>query len=187
MIVHKFDRNLADIRRWGIVRTVREQSVAEHSFFVALWVPRLLAAAGYGGDKALLFDAMAYALEHDKDEVVSGDSPTPFKKRLPEGVFQDAVATFGLSPPEPKPLIKAAVKVLDLFEAAMFVAEEMNLGNKRMDRVYGVIQSKLADCADNFETNFFTEEAKKFTNYKLARYLMETLRKTREEQADPLE
>lgn len=72
-----------DVKRWGIVHTAREQSVAEHSFRV--WV---LAMALYdylvpvphnSNDR----EAVSYwALTHDADEIWTGDLPASIKKVL---------------------------------------------------------------------------------------------------------
>ena len=186
MIVKKFDRNLADVKRWGIVRTIRQQSVAEHSFYIGLWMPGLLEIAGHGDDDATVLDAMKYALNHDKDEVVSGDLPTPFKRRLQPGAFDSAVSKFGLTPCEPTPLIKAAAKVLDLFEALMFLAEECALGNRRMERIIAVIEGKLKEASNDLYHRYFTPEAKAQCP-DLFGTLRQIVTSTLFEEADPLE
>lgn len=149
-LLGRFDRNLADIRRWAIVRTIRTQSVAEHSFFVALMMKPLLEHYGYD-DPALVRDAMYYALIHDRDEVLSGDIATPAKRRMTPGAFDELNKEFGLDIPEPDPVVKRAAKVLDLTEAAQFLAEEMGLGNHRVTDVLLVIRRKLAKACKEFE------------------------------------
>ena len=149
-LLGRFDRNLADIRRWAIVRTIRTQSVAEHSYYVALMMKPLLEEYGHD-DPALVRDAMHYALIHDRDEVLSGDVATPAKRRMAPGAFDALNKEFGLDVPEPDPIIKKAAKVLDLFEAALFVAEEVGMGNSRVQDVLLVIRRKLAGACRDFE------------------------------------
>ena len=65
--------------RWHIVATAKRQSLAEHSFNVAM-------IAGYICDEigevspARKRRIMYFALHHDIDEVIYGDIPSPAKK-----------------------------------------------------------------------------------------------------------
>jgi len=148
-ILGRFDRNLADIKRWAIVRTIRDQSVAEHSYFVAMMTPRLLREYGYD-DPEFILSATEYALMHDRDEVLSGDIATPIKKRIQSDVFGAIAEEFGLKV-EADDAVKAAVKVLDLFEAALFLAEEVAMGNGRVVDILTVIKRKMAGACKAFE------------------------------------
>lgn len=148
-ILGRFDRNLADVKRWAIVRTVRSQSVAEHSYFVAMMMPRLLREYGYT-DPDFILRATEYALLHDRDEVLSGDIATPVKKRIQSGVFDVVAEEFGLVV-EADEAVKVATKVLDLFEAALFLAEEIAIGNGRVVDILTVIKRKLSGACKAFE------------------------------------
>lgn len=64
------------VTRWHIVRTVRPQSLAEHTFDVCMIARAVAKIAGY--DDAEITKA---ALLHDLDEIVVGDFPTPTKNR----------------------------------------------------------------------------------------------------------
>jgi 5'-deoxynucleotidase len=72
------------VRRWHIVQTTREQTLAEHSFAVSVIAGSLAARMRWTGllhpDKKLML--LQYALAHDLIEVRTGDMPTPFKKYL---------------------------------------------------------------------------------------------------------
>lgn len=149
-VIGRFDRNLADVKRWAIVRTIRSQSVAEHSYYVALMMKPLLEHHGYD-DPVMIMNAVQYALIHDRDEVLSGDIATPAKRRMTPGAFNALNEEFGLNVPEPDPVIKKAAKVLDLLEAAMFLAEECGMGNHRVSDVLLVIRRKLAKACKEFE------------------------------------
>lgn len=148
-ILGRFDRNLADVKRWAIVRTIRSQSVAEHSYFVAMMMPRLLREYGYT-DPAFILSAVEYAMLHDRDEVLSGDIATPIKKRIQSGVFDAVAEEFGLKL-ETTDAVKTATKVLDLFEAALFLAEEIAIGNARVVDILTVIKRKLGTACKAFE------------------------------------
>lgn len=70
----------ADVNRWQIVKTIRQQSLAEHSFLVAVTTARLCKAYKVGpGVEA---EALRYALTHDLAEVLTGDIATPVKRLL---------------------------------------------------------------------------------------------------------
>ena len=149
-LMGRFDRNLADTRRWGIVRTLREQNVATHSYYVALMMKPLMEHYGYC-NPARVRDAMYYALIHDRDEVLTGDLPTPLKSRMPKNALDEVTREFGLKAECDDPVIKLATKVLDTTEALMFLAEEEGMGNKRVADVMWVIKKKLMKVCKEFE------------------------------------
>lgn len=68
----------SNIKRFAIVKTIHEQSVAEHSFNVCMIARAICKYAGIEDDSRVI----KYALDHDLDEVFTGDLPTPAKKRL---------------------------------------------------------------------------------------------------------
>lgn len=74
----------ADVKRWHIINTVRPQTVAEHSFMVALIAMEL---AKHIVPHGSLFDSpreqfqfLCAALFHDMPETITGDLPTPAKQ-----------------------------------------------------------------------------------------------------------
>lgn len=64
------------VTRWHIVRTVRPQSLAEHTFDVVMIARAIAKIAGYNDSEII-----KAALLHDLDEIVTGDIPTPTKNR----------------------------------------------------------------------------------------------------------
>jgi 5'-deoxynucleotidase YfbR-like HD superfamily hydrolase len=147
-----FERELVDGRfvyRWGIVRLIRQQSIAEHSHLVTL----------YANDIATYLDlpenvrlAVAlYAPWHDiADEIFTGDLPGPNKRALlddgarrrwDERTEEWAAKTFPeylrrsgqtglLMDGEDHHTVKLIVKVADWLEAAVAMATETQLGNQ---------------------------------------------------------
>lgn len=77
---------LSSIKRWGIVEMSRPQSVAEHSYNVAMVT--LSICNRIGVDESLAVSAMTWALLHDLPEVVTGDIPTSLKQESP-GTFEE--------------------------------------------------------------------------------------------------
>ncbi len=71
---------MKNIRRWGLMRSFREENVQEHSLQVAMFAHALalLENQRYGGQ----YDAehiMAIAVYHETSEVITGDLVTPIK------------------------------------------------------------------------------------------------------------
>jgi hypothetical protein len=69
--------NLSYVPRWVIVPMMRAQSVAEHSWRVAVIASELAARLGLGADKQLVIIQMA--VYHDYEEVLTGDVPSTEK------------------------------------------------------------------------------------------------------------
>ena len=71
---------MKNIRRWGLMRSFREENVQEHSLQVAMFAHALalLENERFGGE----YDAehvMAIAVYHETAEVITGDLVTPIK------------------------------------------------------------------------------------------------------------
>lgn len=82
---------LSHVPRWAIIDTMKKQTVADHSFRVAavcLQFIKELRAIGIEIDKGALLET---AITHDIEEAKSGDLPTPFKKRLANFGFVQAI------------------------------------------------------------------------------------------------
>lgn len=137
-------RDLAFVPRWGIVRTVRQQNVAEHSFFVAIYADQIAELASWKGDRAAL---LRHALAHDWDEILTSDIAAPAKRVMKKaaGAKWDAFCLWLLKLMreryddydrwmihEQNNEIEEIVKIADILEAVMYLAEEENLGNKNV-------------------------------------------------------
>lgn len=132
--------------RWAIVRTVRPQSVATHSYFVT----------AYTNDLCLLLDvpmkthlaALQYAVCHDWDEIFTGDIPGPHKHKLlrlatMKNAWKAQIAKWtgqtytryeernglGSLSDQDKQTVKAIVKVADYMDAACHMGDECQIGN----------------------------------------------------------
>lgn len=121
-------RRLEHVPRWTIVPTIKRQSVAGHSFQVAaitVWLSDALAVP-------LTLPMLLAALQHDAEEAVTGDIPTPNKTLR------------GINPPKAKRTAEELiVKLADSLEALMFVTEEAALGNSTLT----AIQNDIIDRA----------------------------------------
>lgn len=68
------------IRRWGLMRNTKEETLSEHSYEVAVLTHALCTIGNKYFDKSYDTDkAVSYALFHDAQEVYTGDMPTPAK------------------------------------------------------------------------------------------------------------
>ena len=80
------------IKRWQLMRSVREENIMEHSQSVALLAHALATVHNevYGGNADIL-KTVLYALYHETSEVMTGDLPTPIKyfNREISGAYKD--------------------------------------------------------------------------------------------------
>ena len=137
------------IRRWSLMRSLRDETDMEHSFQVA-YVAHALALIGnelYGKDYDI-GKVLSLALYHDLPETITGDMPTPIKYCRPEmrAVYKDIEKNAGRSllatlpeeirpafaasiAPEGKSEEKALVKMADKISAYLKCLEETKAGN----------------------------------------------------------
>jgi 5'-deoxynucleotidase len=71
------------VKRWHIVNTVTQQSIAEHSYLVAIIAMHIHRWVQPAGDVEPM-ETGIYALFHDAPEIRTGDIPTPAKRLLRE-------------------------------------------------------------------------------------------------------
>jgi len=122
------------VKRWHIVQTSREQTLAEHSFAVAVIAGSLAAAMRW---PELLHDSgklklLQWSLAHDIIEVRTGDMPTPFKRDLEavggKGIVEKAEDrvdsdTMGAYRSVKGTDIETIVKLADQIEAIFFLQD----------------------------------------------------------------
>lgn len=135
-------RQMGHIDRWSILRTNHRQTDAAHSYFVAMYSEYIV--HNHFPDhftESETLDVIRAALYHDIPETISGDAPGPykrlifkyqpeFKKTASERLMKKVHQWFPWYYEEPRRKIRAVVAVADLFEASMFLSEELNSGNQ---------------------------------------------------------
>lgn len=126
------------VARWHTVSTTHRQTLAEHSFNVAI-ITRALLERQNKYNEEFINKATAIALTHDLGEVITGDIPTPTKKRLPESVVRNVLHEDHIT----SPLIRSAVKVADLIEANWFIRQHAN--SDHAQAVAGYVRSLLEE------------------------------------------
>jgi 5'-deoxynucleotidase YfbR-like HD superfamily hydrolase len=159
-------RTLAHVPRWPIMRVNRRQSVAEHSYFVALYSMEIAQFVGWDGDGGRL---AVHALTHDLDEIVTGDWPSPVKRAMKSEWREDLndwtrekmdersskQSAWHLDAPNPK--IKAIVKLADYVEALLYLGDECAMGNRNaspmIDYIWPRFNKFYSEFTELFEIN----------------------------------
>lgn len=122
------------VTRWHSVRTAREQTLAEHQYQVAMIARELCARMIPQASDSERLTLLEYCLVHDVPELLTGDIPSPMKRRLehmlasPEAL---AVLEASLYPPLKVLQTKlygtayeAIARIADYIDAIVFIAEE---------------------------------------------------------------
>lgn len=122
-----------DVKRWTIVNTTRNQSLAEHTFNVIAISRDLCRRLKKVDDQAI-----KYAFDHDLDEILTGDIPTPAKKMM--GVNSQYV---GKSRERCTSLDVAIVSVSDVIEAIRYI--NINGLGRHAAQVVDYLVNKLND------------------------------------------
>ncbi len=137
MIFSELDFRMSVVKRWSVVETIRKQSLAEHSYNVAIMAWRIATRIYAKPDDPGIWEAVQYALFHDKKESVTGDFPSYMKPYVnEEGALQNVPAfneeeevDLG-SAENPHPLSRFIVKCADYIDACIFLRMEISLGNR---------------------------------------------------------
>ncbi len=165
------------IKRWGLMKNIREENIQEHSMECAVLAHALaLIENKYFGGSLDPEHIMAMALFHETGEVITGDLATPvkyFNKKLNgaykevEGIAEDKMLSFL---PEDfqedyRPLIKhegnpdyVYVKAADRICAYTKCLEELKSGNREFEKACESIEESIhamqMPCAEYFLEHF---------------------------------
>lgn len=165
------------IKRWGLMRSSREENVQEHSLQVAMFAHCLALIENHRYDGRLdPGHVMAIAAYHETGEVITGDLVTPIKYYNPEitraykDVEKVAEETMISMLPEEfrgefRPLIQPddanevkIVKAADTLAAYAKCIEELKTGNAEFSRAKETILQKLHEmnmpCVEDFLKEF---------------------------------
>lgn len=123
---------LADVPRWGVIKILRPQSVAEHSFAVAVLVMELITRLSpYSLTAPASLGAVIWALCHDAPETYTGDVDGLLKREHPTLKAELDKAEGEAFPwwaemrrgMEATPGLMALVKVADRVEAIVYLRQ----------------------------------------------------------------
>ena len=153
------------IKRWQLMRSVRDENIMEHSQNVAVLAHALVTIHNevFGG-KADVLKTVLYAMYHETSEVTMGDLPTPIKyyNRHIHGAYKElekeaCEKVAGMLPPQMKekiqPYILAdeesveykLVKAADRLSAYVKCLEELRSGNKEFAKAKKSIEKDLKE------------------------------------------
>lgn len=134
----------SDVKRWSTLNTSRQQSVAEHTFNVVMIARAICKRAGMADDLVT-----KYALEHDLDEILTGDIITPVKMKMKEAGFDiKQIEDGGLNAWSDDAYL--IVKMADMIEGLWFLSdnaigryatEELAIYEKRVNDYLEAIRS----------------------------------------------
>lgn len=165
------------IKRWSLMRNTTHESVAEHTFHVALLTHMLCTIANEVFGKEIPTEQLvSAALFHDATEVFTGDIPTPVKHHNPEILanfrkIEDRAAKRLVSMvPKPlqqvyKPLLEGRksddpnlkyMKAADLLDAYLKCTTEVSAGNREFVSAKKQIEENLMKL-DLPEVRYFME------------------------------
>ena len=151
------------IKRWQLMRSVREENIMEHSQSVTMLAHALavLRNEKFGGNVDVL-KTVLYAVYHETSEVMTGDLPTPIKyynrsihgaykdleksacKKMTEMLpkeMKDSVAPFVLADEESEEY--KLVKTADRLSAYIKCLEELRSGNGEFAKAKKSIEEDL--------------------------------------------
>jgi 5'-deoxynucleotidase len=123
------------VTRWHSVRCARNQTLAEHHYLVTMIARELMRRIlGDGLSAETQLSVLEYALTHDTPELLTGDLPSPLKRRIAEiSGEQDPLARIEREIAPEIAQRKAAlqgsalayiVKLADLMDGCLFIREE---------------------------------------------------------------
>lgn len=149
---------MSEINRWQIVDTIRPQSVAEHSYRVWVLTTDLCNVLFETSHNSFdIAAAMRWALNHDLDEVFTGDIPSTIKPilnrispgatvRLKEEVLQNTVpGAIGEMRGVMDSVAYDLVKITDILEAILFITRyAVNKSEGETVRTY--LEKKVEDA-----------------------------------------
>lgn len=146
------------VKRWHILNTPRQQTVAEHSYMVCMLVLDLCERIGIPEKET--HEAVLWALVHDLPEVVMGDTVSPVKD-VARQAFNDLEkridpARWEFMEKGVSELAHAVVKLADYIDAIKFLHEEGINGQSE------VVREKLQQNMSKFILRMSTE----FTDYR---------------------
>lgn len=168
---------MKDIKRWALMRSVREENIMEHSQQVAVLAHALALITNkkFGG-RVDVNKVVLLAQYHEVSEVITGDLPTPIKYFNPEikNAYKDleknaSKRILSMLPEELKeeyeqyilPSVDTEeykiVKLADRLSAYIKCLEELKFGNKEFKKAKASIEQDLKN-SNNKAVNYYLKE-----------------------------
>lgn len=161
-------RRLNFVPRWGIIPTIRQQSVGEHTFGVNVAL-RWLFEHYFEYSPETKLKCYEYAIAHDAVESITGDIPTPFKRKTARYAMDQFEAEFPHTHVDEH--VKRIVGLADKLEAIAFLWEEERMGNQCVKNVIEQLSSRFVDQIKEVKLALKTPDS---PHHILQRWLSET-------------
>lgn len=172
-----FLSRMKHIKRWSLMRSVREENIMEHSQQVAVIAHALaLVSNKYFGGKVNVEKTVLLAQYHETGEVITGDLPTPIKYFNPEirDAYKDleknaCVKILDMLPEDLRDDYREyviqdenteerrLVKLADRLAAYLKCVEEIKAGNSEFKKAKATIEKELKN-ARRPEVDYFLKE-----------------------------
>lgn len=139
----RWSRRLSFVPRWGVVPTIRKQSVAEHSYNTAMLANYIVNYHEYHANVDFRLSVLREALEHDVEEAAYGDPPGTSKTKKDYAALE-----------KERGQVYIVVKAADVCEAMLFITEEILMGNTfGMHQIFDDMSGELAEIMGVMETS----------------------------------
>lgn len=140
---------LSHVPRWAIVRHSRPQSVADHSYRVAIIARELVRRLNWENRDGLDVNRLVWlALIHDLDESLTGDIPTPAKRLLglDNPILPHLAGVYGVEGMTPAE--RGVLALADIIEAYTYLGGKQGGGfeGRHRDRVMIGLTPVLTEC-----------------------------------------
>lgn len=172
-----FLSRMKHIKRWSLMRSVREENIMEHSQQVAVMAHALaLVSNKYFGGNVNVEKTVLLAQYHETGEVITGDLPTPIKYFNPEirDAYKDleknaCVKILDMLPEDLRDDYREyviqdenteerrLVKLADRLAAYLKCVEEIKAGNSEFKKAKATIEKELKN-ARRPEVDYFLKE-----------------------------
>lgn len=151
---------IGHIKRWHNVNTIRQQTVAEHTYVVTIIALDLFQQmVGVQDDPMSALNVVIGAIFHDAPEAAAGDTPTPAKRLLREITGDPALfdkLDDYLMPITPyigkkvHPSLERFINMADKIESAFWISE--NGAGKHAEIVATANWRNLEDIVEKYDT-----------------------------------
>lgn len=149
---------LKDVIRYNTRNTLKDESVAEHSFYVALFTLKL--CDDYQIDEKTKLQALIKALLHDMPEIELNDithnvkerlNLRPFLKQYEDKYFEDNYQQYSELMSEGTDLVNAIVVLADAMSVYQYALNETSLGNFTTDMksILEESENRIRTLSDN--------------------------------------
>ncbi len=140
------ERMLSVVVRWSVLPRLHSQSVAEHSYYVALYTDHLCKLLKLG--PVLWQKALRWAIRHDMDEVIVGDIMGPVKRMIAnhdelDKLRQAAFAELGYTEDKPDQMTLDIVKAANCIDEYFWLSMEVTSGNRSVRLMHRVVEGRM--------------------------------------------